>query len=110
MIDETLRQIEGRIQTADSVGTDRKRELLQLLATLKTEVAALSKTHDEQAQSIAGFTQLSAHEATRETRNPQLLQLSIEGLRSSVSGFEESHPNLVRIVNSISNTLSNLGI
>jgi hypothetical protein len=110
MIGDTLTKIESQIQSADSVGGDRKRELLQLLATLKSEVAELSKTHTEQAESIAGFTQVSAHEATRGSQNPQLLQLSVQGLRSSVSGFEESHPNLVRIVNAISNTLSNLGI
>jgi hypothetical protein len=110
MIDETLTKIESRIQAADSVGDDRKRELLQLLATLKQEVAELSKTNTESAESIAGFTQVSAHEATRETQDPNLMRLSVEGLRSSVTGFEESHPNLVRIVNSISNTLSNLGI
>jgi len=110
MIDETLTKIESRIQAADSVGDDRKRELLQLLSTLKQEVAELSKTHSERAESIAGFTQVSAHEATRETQDPNLMRLSVEGLRSSVAGFEESHPKLVRIVNSISNTLSNLGI
>jgi hypothetical protein len=110
MIDETLTKIESRIQSADSVGGDRKRELLQLLATLKTGVAELSKTNTERAESIAGFTQVSTHEATRESQDPNLVRLSVEGLRSSVGGFEESHPNLVRIVNSISNTLSNLGI
>lgn len=110
MIDETLTKIESRIHATDSVGEDRKRELLQLVATLKTEVAELSKTNSERAESIAGFTQVSTHEATRESQDPDLLRLSVEGLRSSVSGFEESHPNLVRIVNSISNTLSNLGI
>jgi len=36
--------------------------------------------------------------------------LSLEGLSSSVEGFEKSHPKLVQIVNAISNTLSNLGI
>jgi hypothetical protein len=39
-----------------------------------------------------------------------LLKLSLEGLRSSAGGFEGSHPRLVRIVNAVSNTLSNLGI
>src|SRR3974377_1723282 len=105
MIDETIGKIETRIQDADSVKDDRKRELLQLLATLKSEVAELSKTHDEQAQIIAGFTQLSAHEATRGQRNPELLTLSLRGLRSSVEGIEESHPQLVQIVNAISNAL-----
>ena len=69
-----------------------------------------SKTQQEQAQSIAGFAEVSTHEATRTEQDPELLKLSLEGLGSSVRGFEESHPRLVQIVNSISSTLSNLGI
>lgn len=110
MIEDTIGKIETRIQGADTIKDDRRRELLELLHTLKTEVAELSKTHGEQAQSIAGFTEVSAHEATRSEQNPDLLRLSLEGLTSSVGGFEESHPRLVQIVNTISNTLSNLGI
>jgi len=34
----------------------------------------------------------------------------LQGLKSSVDELEESHPQLVQIVNAISNTLSNLGI
>ena len=66
-----------------------------MLGTLKSEVAELSKTHGEEAQSIAGFTELSAHEATRTEQNPELLRLSLEGLGSSVQSFERSHPRLV---------------
>ncbi len=110
MIEDTIGKIETRIRGADAIKDDRRAELLQLLGTLKSEVAELSKTHSEQAQSIAGFTQVSAHEATRAEQNPELLKLSLEGLGSSVREFEETHPRLVQIVNSISNTLSNLGI
>ncbi len=110
MIEDTVGKIEAKIQSTDAIAEDRRRELLQLLATLKTEMAVLSQTHSEQAQSIAGFTEMSAHEATRSEQNPQLLQLSLQGLGSSVQGFEQSHPRLVQIVNAISNTLSNLGI
>jgi Mg2+ and Co2+ transporter CorA len=110
MIEKTIGEIEAKIRGADSVSDERKRELLQLLGTLKSEVGKLSKTHDEQAQSIAEFAKLSAHEATRGEQNPQLREISVSGLRSSVEGFEQSHPKLVQIVNSISNTLSNLGI
>ncbi len=110
MIEDTIEKIQARIEGADAIKVERRGELLQLLATLKSEVAALSKTHQEQAQSIAGFTGLSAHEATRAQRNPHLLNLSLEGLNSSVEGFEGSHPRLVQIVNAISSTLSNLGI
>ena len=110
MIEDTIGKIETRIKGAEAVNEERRRELLQLLGTLKSEVAELSKTHEEQAQSIAGFTEVSAHEATRAEQNPELLKLSLEGLGSSVQGFEESHPRLVQIVNAISSTLSNLGI
>jgi hypothetical protein len=110
MIEDTIGKIEARIQNAEAIKEERRKELLQLLATLKSEVAQLSETHSDQAQSIAGFTAVSAHEATRLEQNPQLLKLSLDGLGSSVAGFERSHPRLVQIVNAISNTLANLGI
>jgi hypothetical protein len=110
MIEKTIGEIEAKIRDAGAVSEEHKRELLQLLGTLKSEIGTLEKTDDERARSIAGFAQVSAHEATRSAQNPQLLDLSLRGLRSSVGGFEKSHPKLVQIVNSISNTLSNLGI
>ena len=110
MIQETIAEIEARIQKADSVNDDNKVELIRLLTTLKSEIAEFSRTHGEQAQSIAGFTQISAHEAIRDEKNPQLVKLSLDGLATSVVGFEKSHPKLVEIVNRICITLSNLGI
>lgn len=110
MIQETISKIEAQIRNSGAVKPEGKTELLTLLTTLKTEMAEMAKTHEDQAQSIAGFTAVSAHEATRGEPDPQLLKLSLEGLSSSVRGFEESHPRLVQIVNSISTTLSNLGI
>jgi malonyl CoA-acyl carrier protein transacylase len=110
MIEKTISEIETKIGGAESVNAERKAELLRLLGTLKTEVAALSKTHGEQADSIANFASLSAHEATRTKPNPELRELSNQGLQSSVNGFEQSHPKLVQIVNAISKTLSDLGI
>lgn len=110
MIEKTISEIEAKISGAESVSPERRQELLQLLATLKTEVAKLSKTNSDQADSIAGFAQLSAHEAIRTEQNPQLRELSLQGLRSSVEDLEQSHPRLTQIVNRISKTLSDLGI
>lgn len=110
MIEDTIKKIEARIQSAEAVKDDRRQELLQLLGTLKSEVGELSKTHSEQAQSIAGFAEVSTHEAMRKEQNPDLLKLSLDGLSSSVSELEKSHPQLVQIVNAISNILANLGI
>jgi Mg2+ and Co2+ transporter CorA len=110
MIEQTISEIETKIGGTESVSPEHKQELLKLLGTLKTEVAELAKTHGEQADSIAGFARLSAHEAMRAEQNPQLRELSLQGLRSSADGFELSHPRLVQIVSGISKTLSDLGI
>ena len=110
MIENTISEIEAKIGAAESVSPARKQELLKLLGTLKAEVAELSKTNVEQADSIAGFAQVSAHEATRAEQNPQLRELSLQGLRSSVEDLEQSHPRLTQIVNRISKMLSDLGI
>jgi hypothetical protein len=110
MIDETIKRIEETVADADSLGAEKKQELLNLVSGLKREIAGISETHGDQARSIAGFTQMSAHEATRQERDQQLLDLSLQGLAASVERFEVSHPKLVGIVNSIHQALSNIGL
>jgi hypothetical protein len=92
------------------VDDTHRAELLKLLGELRGEIAALSKTHQEQAQSIASFAEVSAQEATRATKNPETLRHSIGGLESSVGEFEKTHPQLVGIVNRIAGMLANMGI
>jgi len=77
MIQETITQIEARIQNAKSLNDEKKKELLDLVSTLKTEVSEFSKTYPEQTLSITGFTEVLIHEATHEEKNPQLLKLSL---------------------------------
>lgn len=110
MISDTIAKLEARLADAGTLNETSRRELVDLLATLKGEVNDLARTHAEHAQSIAGFAEASAHEATRQQKNPELLRLSLAGLETSVDGFEQSHPRLVEIVNRICTTLSNLGI
>jgi len=110
MIQDTLGKIEQQIRNAESITPQQREELLGLLTALKAEVAKLPEAACEQAQSIAGFTAVSAHEATRDEKNPELMKLSLTGLSRSVEGFEESHPKLVQAVNSIATMLANMGI
>jgi hypothetical protein len=110
MISETIAKIEERLKSTASLTPEQRADLLRLLLTLKTEVGTLSEDESERAQSIAGFTAVSTHEAMREQKNPELVDLSLKGLAQSVNGFEDSHPKLVQVVNSICTTLSNLGI
>lgn len=110
MIDDTISKIEAKLRNAGSMNDESRRELLSLLGTLKTEITALSRTHADQAQQIASFTETSAGEAIRDEKDPEQLKLSLQSLAASVDGFEKSHPNLVQVVNRICTTLSNLGI
>jgi len=110
MIQDHLDKIEERLKQSEAVKESDKAELLTLLMTLRKEISDLSQTHYEQAESIIGFAELSAREATRSEKDPVLLNLSIEGLASSVQGFETSHPRLAEIINTFCTMLSNLGI
>ncbi len=110
MIQETLLQIKKKVEKTESVKQENKKELLDLLEVLQSEIDQLSRTDQDRAESIIGFASASAHEATRKEKNPNLQKMSLDGLQASVHGFESSHPKLVEIVNAISNALSNLGI
>src|SRR5208282_4868411 len=110
MLEDTISKIEARIQSSDALSDEHRAELMKMLGQLKTEITTLSKTHQEQAESIASFAELSAREATRESKNPQVLQHSIGGLQSSVREFETSHPRLAGLVNRIASILANMGI
>ncbi|HEY5125052.1 MAG TPA: DUF4404 family protein [Ignavibacteria bacterium] len=110
MKQNTIEKIEEKIRVYNSLKEEDRAELLKLLETLKTEIIEFSEKQGENADSLEGFISASAHEATREQKNPTLLKLAIEGLSASVEGFEESHPKLVENVNNIASMLSNMGI
>ena len=110
MIQKTIENIETKIRESGSVSEESRTELLRLLAMLKDEIGEFSKTHPEQAESITSFAQASAHEATRKEKNPDLLKLSLDGLSASVKDLEASHPNLLQLVNKVSQALANMGI
>jgi hypothetical protein len=106
----TIENIEEKIRMYDILSEEKKSELLGLIAKLKGEISELSKSKAEHVESIVGFMERSAHEATRLQKNPNLLKLSLDGLSASVKEFEISHPKLVEQVNNISTMLANIGI
>ena len=112
MIEKTISEIEAKIGGAESVSAERKQELLQLLGTLEDRSRRACqnarRTGQQHRESIRQTFRARGH--ARKTKSASRCEHSLQGLRSSVEGFEQSHPKLVQIVNSISNTLSNLGI
>lgn len=110
MIDDTFKKIEKRISGASDIPDDSRQELAELLTTLRDEVTALSKTHPEHSESIAGFADISSLEATKSKQQPELLKPALQGLEASVMEFENEHPKMTQLVNRISLLLSNMGI
>ena len=103
-------RIQSIIKQAGNIPAERKAELLELVAGLQSEIDALSQTHRDEAFSITHFADASAHEAVRTEKNPQLAETALQGLRASVQGFEETHPDLVGIVSRFATALSNMGL
>jgi Domain of unknown function (DUF4404) len=85
MTDQTFNELETKIRAA-GIEPARQAELLNLLARLKSEIA----------------------ETQRNYLTP--LKHPVEELRSSVEGFEQSHPKLVQAVSKVTQTLADLGI
>jgi Mg2+ and Co2+ transporter CorA len=110
MINDTISHIEESIRKSSDLTGKQKEDLLLQIGELRKEISALSKTHPEQAQSIAGFTQVSMHEAIRGEKDPELARLSFKGLEESVRRFEVSHPQLVGVIDGIMQMLSSMGI
>lgn len=105
-----IERIESKLQEQSGLDEASRRELLSLLADLKSEVGALAGEHGDHAESIAGFAGAATHEAMRAQRNPDLLKLAVAGLATSVKDVETDYPRLVETVNGICTMLSNLGI
>ena len=92
------------------VDEKKKAEVLGQLSALRKEIDELARTDADRAKTISGFAELSAHEATRPKPHPELLEISVTGLRKAAQDFEDTHPRLVELVGSLSALLSNIGL
>ena len=110
MLKHTLSKLEDKIKTSRNIPDDKKQEYYELLSRLNDEINEIAQTDLQRAESIKQFAKASAHEATREELDPNLLEAAIQGMRQSVREFRTSHPRLVDTVNDICIFLSKLGI
>jgi ABC-type transporter Mla subunit MlaD len=108
MTDEHIEKTKSAIESAENIPADRKAELLDLLSKLKPAIAKVSKTHHEDARSIARLVEASAHETIRAQKKPE--QHLLRELKESAQNFEATHPQLAAFVNQYSTLLSALGI
>ena len=110
MIEEILSRIDDELQSNSSLSQEKKEEIRGLLNELRDEVLLLQTTHHDDAAHIAAYTGTSVREALRDETSSELLKHSVEGLSLSAGKFEVTHPKLTALINSIGNTLVNIGI
>lgn len=94
MIEETLRRLEERIRASESASTDTRADLLDLVAELRAEFAAVAESHHDEAAAIAEQADLAA----------------VAGVEDSMLEFESAHPRLVATFRSLMRTLADAGI
>jgi hypothetical protein len=97
MIEETIRQIEARLNASMNLAPETRAELLSLLSRLRLEAAQLPAS--ERTTSVPPAS-----------AEPESIEEHVDRLRGSVEEFEVSHPKVVQLVNHLANTLSGLGI
>ena len=110
MIKETISRIEQEIKSSESLSSERREEILELIDNLKQEMQSMGEANDEDVRTVVSYTETSIREAMRKEQNPELLHHSLQGLSLSVKRFEVSHPKLVGVINNIGHSLSTLGI
>ncbi|HVC08787.1 MAG TPA: DUF4404 family protein [Elusimicrobiota bacterium] len=109
-IEDAIKKIEEAVGSIKSLDTGKKTELLRRLKVLKSELGRLSKTHEEDSLSIAGFARVAAGEAARRKKAPHLLESALDGLALTVRGFEASHPKLTETINDVCAMLAQIGV
>ncbi|MCM8529951.1 MAG: DUF4404 family protein [Lentisphaeraceae bacterium] len=110
MIEEKLAKIEDKIRQAPAMESENKELVLKLIDELKLEVEGLESVDSEKLASAGSFAEVGANEVTREDGSKGILDIALKGFNESVKDFEESHPKLVQIVNSICTQLANSGL
>ncbi len=74
MTDEHIEKTKSAIESAGNIPPDKKAELLGLLSKLKPEIAKVSQTHHDHAQSIARLVEASAQETIGGQKKPELIR------------------------------------
>ena len=110
MIEDTFRKIKSRLEQSPELSEKHRQELDELIQSLAEQTAELSKTRPEDSKSISEFANLSTQEAVRNSKRPDLLRHSLDGLSASVIGMEAEHPQIAGLVNRLCSHLSNMGI
>ncbi len=110
MISDRLAHLQAKLDSLPQLPAETRAEIEQLLAGLKTEIAALPQAPLASDESISSHVEDDSHDIVGDANTPDSIQLSLDRLTASVEEFEASHPELTSTVQRLATVLSNMGI
>lgn len=109
MPENKIDKIKEIINSSENLSHEKKEKTSQLLEELSAELSQL-KIAEEKLDSVTDFAQISHKELSKKESDGGLIDIALSGLKKSVEDFEEEHPQLTSVINSICTNLSNTGL
>ncbi|MCM8530490.1 MAG: DUF4404 family protein [Lentisphaeraceae bacterium] len=101
MVEDKLNKIEEKISQSENMTDENKAQVLELLKELKGEISSESSATED--------TGIEKNISEIDSENEGFIKSAFNDINETINDFEESHPKLVQIVNSICTQLSNSG-
>lgn len=101
MVEDKLKRIEERISQSENMAGENKAQVLELLKELKSEMS-------ENSENVG--TELKQNISKIDSEDEGFIKSAFSDINETINEFEESHPKLVQIINSICTQLSNSGL
>lgn len=101
MVEDKLKKIEERISQSENMAEENKAMVLELLKELKSEIG-------ENSENVG--PELKQNISEIDSDDEGFIKSAFNDMNGTLAEFEESHPKLVQIVNSICTQLSNSGL
>ena len=102
MIDDLLKELRAAVGGASGLSESAKAELLQHVAAMENCAENPETAGETDGTAGAG--------GSGEAVEQHPLHQPLEGLMTSIEGFEASHPGITSAVNRIATALANMGI
>ena len=106
---EALAKIRDLITNAKKLSDSQKAEMLRYVKSLDHELTALAREKEDEAKNIAHLTHIRTKQALADDVADEEAELH-EGFSAAVEKFELSHPRLYKALQTISISLSGLGV
>ncbi len=109
-IGATLSNVTQQVGTMTQAGADDKAELEQLIKQLEAELQKLPAEHQEEAETVAEFTQDMVAEAGKEKPKKSRLEITGEGLKKAAQNLAGVAPLIGEIAGKIVLKMLTMGV